>query len=392
MKFSSKRDDRAYGVVFEVGSGSVGGAIISFNPQVAEPVILFTTREFLPFKQTYPTGDIKKRLLTIFMALALEIDSQLAIFLPKNTKLDSLLVNFTAPWSHTRSNTHTYKTDQPFLVTKKLLENLRTTVTENSLKKPTLTNTLKEKGLTIINQTITDYTANGYSVKKLIGQTVNSVSITETTSAVGNEILSQTQEILGKIFPGKDVEFLTSPLILQYFIRSNTETLTSFSTIHLSYEALELTIFRNCKITTAFTVGIGINTIARNVAMASKLSHEQVFSFLTTEDTSTFRDIFHEKIQKAITEVVLPVLKEFFANINTYELLPKNFYLIATVMPSQILVDLITNALKESNTKKFKLHTLNPPIIHTTAKANIGSNDLGLCILAYFFHNMQKND
>lgn len=392
MKFGSKRNNGTYGVVFEVGSGSVGGAIISSSPLVAEPVILFTTREFIPFKQIGPTGNISKRLLTVFLALALEIDSQLTNFIPKNTKLDSLVVNFTAPWSHTRSNTYTYEADQPFVVTKNLMENIKTTATEKILKESTLTDTLKEKDLTIINRTITAYTANGYPVKKLIGKTVNSVSITETISAVGNDIFLQVKEILDKVFTGKDVKFLSSPLILQHLIRSKAETQTTFSTIHLTYEAIELTIFRNNEITTAFTVGIGINTIARNVAMASKLPHEQIFSFLTAEDTSTFKPDFYTKIQKTFAKTISPALNEFFTNIHAYELLPHDFYLIATIMPSQSLTDLIYQALKESNTKKFKLHNLKAPIIHTTATANIGSTDLGLCALTYFFHNTVENN
>ncbi|MFN3188630.1 MAG: hypothetical protein ACK42D_03785 [Candidatus Paceibacteria bacterium] len=392
MLFSNKKDTTEYGVLFEVGSGSIAAAIVSSNQASENPVILYATREFLSLKQTTHNEDISKRLLSMFLSIALDVESKISQHTPTKTKLSTICVNFTAPWSFARGNTHTYESEEPVLITDKLLSQIKEKTTEKIVEEASGLDTLKDRDFTIINRTILGHTANHYPTTNPIGQTARTLSTTETISAVTNTILIPVKEIVQKLFISTPIEFSTSTLVQQQLIKSQIDTPSTFGTIHVTHEALELTLYRENEIVGAFTTPIGMNTIARNIAKSSKLPHEQVFSFLTAENTTNYQEGALQKIQKGFESSVLTALSDFFFNTQSSELLPRDFYLITTMMPSPAIINIITEALKKSSNNRFVLHNLNTPSVHITTDANLGSNDLGVCILAYFFHNNLINN
>lgn len=392
MLFANNKDTTKYGVLFEVGSGSVAGAIVSSSTSNKHPVILYATREFLSLKHTVATEDMNKRLLPAFLTTAMDIEAKLAQYLPKKIKPRAIFVNFSAPWSHTRSDTHTFESEIPVLITEKLLEQIKVTAAKKVSSEVKVLNTLKDSNFTLINRVIIGHTANSYPINNPVGQTVKTITTTETLSAVANVIFTPVYDIINKLFTNTRIQFSTSSLVQQHLLHTKINTPSTFATLHLTHEALELILYREHKIIAAFSAPIGINTMARNISEASRLPHEQVFSFLTAEDTTAYQDATLKKIQIAFEKLVLTPLAEFFSNAQSSELLPRDFYLITTMMPSPAIINIVTEALKKSGNNRFIVHNLYTPIVHNTAKANLGSNDLGICSLAYFFHNSSLND
>jgi len=390
MGFSTKKTAPQYGVLFEIGSGSVAGAIVSSNSTLENPVILYAVREFLSLKQTKIPEDITKRLLGIFMSTALDVESKLSQFLPKGSQPSALYINFTAPWAHSRGSVHTYENEKPFFVTDGLLQKIREIATEKVSDETSTVPVIAENEYTIINRAIVGYTANNYPIDSPIGQLVEKISATETISAVDNTLFIPVSDMVIKIFPNTSTRFCTSPLVQQHILGTNVQTPSTFATIHLTYEALELCLYRDREIISAFTTPIGVNTIARNIATLTKIPHEQVLSFLTCDDVSLYKDSITEKIKKAFTSDILLPLANFFAKTHASELLPHDFFLITTLTPSPTLEQFIAEVLTKA-TKKFSLTKLYIPIIHSTSGANLGSNDLGICTLAHFFHNTTRN-
>jgi len=390
MFFSTKKDKVVYGALFEIGSGSIAGAIVSSNSESEKPVILYTTREFIPLKQIAVDEDLTKRLLTTFLNVALDIQSKIPKYLPKKAQIYSVDVNFTAPWAYTRGNTHTYKSEEPVIITHKLLEQIKNSTTKKLAKKVGELD-VYINNFTLIDRTIIEHTANGYATDNPVGQKINELTTTETISAVTNTMFKPVQEIIIKLFNDTKTKYSTSALVQQHLLRSQLQFPSTFSVIHLTYEAIELTIYRDSEIITAFTAPIGINTMSRNMAQKSKLPHEQIFSFITSEDTTAYDETLIKRIQKAFESSILPPLAEFFANAQSSELLPRDFYLATTILPSPAIIHIITKALKESSNTRFVLHNLQIPAVHNSQNANIGSGDLGICVLANFFHNNSLN-
>jgi len=392
MLFASKKDSTRYGVVFEIRSGSVAGAIVSSNPLTDSPVILYSTREFLPLKQTKVTGDITKRLLSVFLNIVLDIESKIPQYIPKKMQLAAVHINFTAPWSYTQGSTYTYESKEPIVITEKFLKEIQKVATEKKSNTAATTPDSKNNNCTIINKTTLGYTANNYPTANPVGQSAKCITATETISAVTNTIFGSVEDIASKLFTNIPTQFSTSPLIQQHLLSTYTKTPTTFATIHLTYEALELTFYRNNEILTALTTPIGINTIARNIAEHSSLPHEQILSFLTTDDISSFQEKNIKKIQSSFQSVLLDNLSDFFVSAHSSERLPHDFYLVTTLLPSPTITQMINQTLKKASNNRFELHTFPNPAVHTTQKGNIGANDTGICTLAYFFHNTVINN
>lgn len=387
MFFERNKDTTKYGVLFEVGSGSVAGAIVSSDPHTLSPTILYTAREFISLKQTSQSEDISKRLLSVFLNIAMEVEAKVPQYTPKKSKLTSIHINFTSPWAHTQSSTHTFKSDQPTLITEKLLNKINAIIDKKQNEEVSTFDTLKNKNYTLINRVVSGYTANNYPIDNPINQTVRTLTTTVTTSIVSDIVLLPVEDILRKLFHNVAMQFSTSSLIQQYYFQAQADIPSSYVIIHLTHEALELTIYRDNKIVATFDTPIGINTIARNIAKASKLSHEQTYSYLTATSTTLYHEPIQEKIQNAIEASVLTPLAEFFSTVQVSEFLPHDIFVITASSPSPIVTDIIAHALKRANNNRFLLHNFPMPTNHKIVNTTTDTNDVGIYTLAYFFHN-----
>lgn len=387
MFLLNKKNTTKYGVVIEVGSGSVAAAIVSSNETASNPVVLFTTREFLPLKQTVAIEDVSKRLLNSLLSVALEVESKVSQFIPKHEKLSAVHVTFTAPWSDTKGKTHTHVFEKPQVVTNKILLKI-VNETDNTSDQTSPTEDVKKRtDVTSIDRIVTGYTANSYTVSNPVGQTVKTLTITEATSTVSNIVFPHVQDIVNKLFVDVAVKYSTSTHIQQQLLRELDDTPSNFATAHLTYEAIEVALYRDNKISATYTSPIGINTIARNIAKKTKLSHEQVLGFLLAYDTASYQEKVIEKIQNGFKEAMSGELQDFFIAIQYSELLPRDFYLITTLLPSVAITNMISDVLDIISGNKFVLRNLQTPAVQSGAKFSLSNNDLGICTLAYFFHN-----
>jgi hypothetical protein len=389
MLFGAKKDHVQYGVLFEIGSGSIGAAIVLTNSQSKSPVILYETREFISLKQTKISEDITRRLLSSFMSVALEIQASIPQYIPPNARLSAAYINFTAPWSYTRSSVHTYENKEPVLITEKLLKQIKATASEKLSNDSPAEGVLKDKDFSVIHQVTTGYTANFYPIMNPVGQAAKSVSITETISIVNNTVYLPIAEMTKKLFTAVPIFFSASSLVHQYLLQTQISVQSTFCVIHLTYEAIELTLYRDKKIVTAFNTGIGINTLARNIAELSKLPQEQVLAFLTATDTNSFQETVQKKIQAAFVESIQKPLTDFFTKAHSLELLPHEFYFVSTLTPSSMLIKFIKTALSTSASAKFTLKNLCLPSLNNDKETNLANNDVGICTLAHFFHSTQ---
>jgi hypothetical protein len=98
----------------------------------------------------------------------------------------------------------------------------------------------------------------------------------------------------------------------------------------------------------------------------------------------------HKQVVDGFTKAVLEPMATFFSSVHSTEQLPQTIYVITTLMPSPITLECLAKALHKATKGKNILTNLNTPLIHCTAQATIGTNDLGICSLAYFFHNNQQ--
>lgn len=378
MVFALRKKSRAeHAIAFEVGSGSVGAAIIRSDSEADSPVILYATREFLSLKQTAAVEDIRKRLLTTFMSLTLEV-SQTAQKLNLGGTRTTVVVSFTAPWAHTRHSTSTIENETPFVITDKTIAHA-TTQAEASAP-----DTAELSSLTTINRNIHSYSVNNYSIKNPIGQTGTSLTLNETVSAVATEIYTAVDEVINKVFDLPGTLYITSALIQQYVLQSSIKTPDWFGTIHFTHEAVELTLYQNNEIKTAHTTPIGINTIARNIATTTKIPHEQIYRMLVSDGEAVLTADLVETVTNAFADTIALPLGKFLADVHAQDILPQEIYLVTSVGHSSLLHKYTNDTLKKSIKKKFTLTNL--LVANHSATGNTEA-DAGLRSIAYFFHN-----
>lgn len=392
MLFMTQPHPTRYAVVFEIGSGSVAGAIISTATTDKQFTILYSTREFLSLKQTLISEDIRKRLLAIFMTTALEVVTQTLKYIPPKTQISEIYVNFTAPWSNTKNFIYTVKNDEPTTVTKRLLQQVRQSVSNGDCENNDSTQV--NCGLdnyTIVNRSIVNYTLNNYSIKNPVGQIGKILTINEVFAFVANSVYLPVVDIINKLFNKTNTNYLTSSLIQQRLLHTYINSPARFATIHLTYEAIEVVIYQTNQIVSTFATTIGINTLVRNLSKISKLSHEQIYSLLTTNDTSSLATELLTKIETIFEKKVEPELADFFASIQSTQILPRDFFLICTANPTPVLANLIMMTLKKIR-NKLVLHNLQLPIVQNSSSTNTADDDFGIQALGNFFHISGQNE
>ena len=116
MGFFSTGKKNEIVVIFDIGSGSVGGALVELGG-VEKPRILFSTREDIVFQNNF-------KFERFFASMCKSFDVVSDSIAAKGKKVERVVCVLSAPWYVSQTRTIVSEKQKPFLVTQKKVNNL----------------------------------------------------------------------------------------------------------------------------------------------------------------------------------------------------------------------------------------------------------------------------
>jgi cell division ATPase FtsA len=395
--FSLNNKSERFGVLIDIGSGSVLTAIVASDPQKSHPEILWSHREHAPLKNIDSIQDSAKAVMTALMNSLMKLDGEGRQCLHasrSSARLTEVQTCISAPWSYTVTKTINYKQEEDFEITDSLIDELVRTAMQKTTDELSEQDSVNRLGLTIITRITMDIIANGYRVKSNVKGDSKNLSVTHSSVVTQQYLVEIIDDLKSKLFSGVPNNKLSYILALFCVIQDLFPQTTETCLIDITYEASEIGIVRDGSLNYSTHTPFGSFSLAREIANITGVPLYEAFQYLHTETPYSFMDSLYES-QKEDVEMVfssyVEKLASLFKETGDELSIPKKIYLHVDLQSEPLFKDLVEKAVMQSIKSPPDISLVTPKIVTSLkpdGETKLRSKDVDTAMLvsAMFFH------
>lgn len=290
-----------YGVIIDVGSGSVGVGIVKSDYHKELPEIIFAHRT--PMRIDDEKVDTKHYLRkmkeALFSAtLILAKDGLNALHeSDRHATVKRVLVTCSAPWAHTISKRVAYEHDNDFKITETLIKELVSNAEKEMAKNLGNMDLITSTGPRVVERATVQYEVNDYPVYDPVALSGKTFSLFHVTGIVPEEIIDAVHEVQEKILTDTKLSTHTFMLVVYCVLRDVFREQNALSIINVTREATEIGIVNDGALVDSIHTPYGSNTLVREIVKQSGGTTEDAVSQLRTFSEQTTNKDSRKKMQ-----------------------------------------------------------------------------------------------
>lgn len=379
----SSRSDTRYGLLIDVGSGSVGFALVQSQNKADAPTILWQTREYVKIPAKSSVSNTSKALISILTDASLSVATTIPKILQEHTnakspKLDSIQVTVAAPFAYTVSRTINYKQDEPFPITDQLVHDLTVAADEDAVRTFDESHNQKIKELAQTSHTVLELSANGYVLPAVNSQPTTSLSSVHGTTLMHKVLHDALVELGQKLFPDVPLQITSAMMAMFYIVKMAKPLEKNMGLVILTAEATELGIVRNNTLTYCTYTDTGTFGLARQFSDKKKRD-------LTETHANLHENIILDAAQDGdLVSKYRDSLTQLFNETGDGLSVPRSTYVLANPKISEAMAPIITSITTQVCATQAKV----TPIIGLETSNSDRALDQGMTIASRFFHTM----
>ncbi|USN88720.1 MAG: hypothetical protein H6780_04510 [Candidatus Nomurabacteria bacterium] len=397
--FGLKKSTDRYGVLIDIGSGSVLTAIIYSNPKNKYPFIIWSHREHAPLRNIDSLEQSAKAVMTALMNSSMRLDAEgrKALFdYDQAAVLSELQCSIAAPWAYTVTKTINYKQGAPFIITEELLEELTSTINKKVENDLASSAALKDLGLQAITRNTMDMLSNGYRVQDPEGEQATELTLSKTTVVTQEYLIDAITEMQNKLFPNTAARKLSFILMLYAVTRRLLNQSYDVCLIDITYEATEIGIVRDGVLSYCTHAPFGSFSLAREISAVTGVPLHEAFGYLHTESPYSFIKSLPDNQQgqiESVFDAYIQQISKLFHETGDSLSIPKQISLHADLNSETLFSDLIEKAVKRSIKSEPRIMPISQEILQQTyetidpATKKQLPKDTALLLSAQFFHD-----
>lgn len=381
-----------YSILVDIGSGSVGVAVVESDGNHDEPLILYTHRERIRITKSKTEEDLIRTLREALLAATLELSSSgmkaLASHDPHG-RIDHVDVLYASPWCEVITRIIALDHKESFKTTSDMVE----TMIDEALKhagSPAHEQAIFEStGKAVIHRAIIDSMVNGYPVTSFTGQEANELKIaymTELVPQVVRDTLSEAEKNLSAHAPLVERSFVAATYCVSRRLYPDERDALL---IEVTGEATECAVIEDSVLYENFSALFGVHSFYRLVG--DKLGT------IEEEAASHVRDFLQQTARADVREVIMQAresykkqLEKVFDAIREEYALPNDLIITLDADTAPLFAPLIEEAYatcrSEHTTHMLDHEALEPLVLY----ANAAIHDHYLSIGAFFFHTKHR--
>lgn len=271
-----RRSSRDVTVIFDIGSSSIGGAVVEYGEDEF-PTLLFSTRRAIQFKKEFDFEHFFSSMIRTFETVTAEVLTPLAHVVEdvsttiKDSKkraigrrrIGDIYCVFGSPWYHARVVSFNETFDAPTLVTedailsiaKKAADDLR-----SSYEDP--------ESVRLLENRILDYTLNGYRVEHQKPMHARTVGVNTYTSSISKDTVAAVKKPIRNTLATRPVRGFSGLMAFFSVMREMQPHKGSFMTADIRGEVTEIGVVHEDALVHTTTFPFGRHTIVRDMAGA----------------------------------------------------------------------------------------------------------------------------
>ncbi len=312
----------------DIGSGSVGGALVSFSEN-KKPKILFSVRKPIVFQNDFK---FERFLLSMLKAIDQVLDELGKAKLGKPKQVFCILA---APWYVSQARTIVFEKEKTFSVTPKRVDNLISREVE-SLKKnfDAHYKDLTESKAEIIEVENINMKLNGYETRLPYDKKAKRLEAHLYVSMSAGQVLQALRQKVRKELGLDNVFFNSFSLAAFDTIRDMYSQKQNFIFIDVGGEMTDVSVVRNGILVETESFPLGKNFLIRTVASELQTENVEALSSFGLYMEDKMANAGKRKIQSALTHVEEEwgeALYKTLGSIATHITIPGTVFIIADI-------------------------------------------------------------
>jgi len=342
--FGKKKQETDIAVIFDIGSSSVGGALVAYEEN-APPRILFSTRSEIQFKKDFDfehfyaetLRSLEKVTLDVLESLSHSVEDVAESLHNSNERitarfghergyrrLKDIYCIFSSPWyapsiidvRREYDNETLIKPESVLKLTKDAAHNLRRGYGDpNSVR--------------ILEERVLEYRLNGYRIAEPLSLHASSVDIKLYISLVSKKTASAIKAPIQAVFSFRKIHPSSFLLVMVSFLREIRPERKSFITFDFRGEVTEAGIVYDDVLIHTFAFPYGKHTIVRNIAKKLNIELFEAFSKLSLFSAGKLDDPSRIQIATLIDEEILFIKDLLRSRSGREAYLPDQVYVLA---------------------------------------------------------------
>lgn len=378
--FGGGKLDGEDGVIVDVGSGSVGIAIVH-SPEHGAPEIIWSSRLHTSATKRQPTEDALEREIAVLIPRA--FDACVKQGIPALRRRDPranircVQVGVCAPWSHTVAKSVHVKHTKPFAVSKAVLDETAAKVQSEVRAQ---FDTHGADAFSLASTTAMDVRIDGYEVREPVGKTATMLTATYLIDLIGKEIADAIHDASDRAFPSAD-------LLLHSFMRLYYAALCESPVdardaclVDITNEATEIAIVENGSLVGSRSIPIGSRDVARSLAKALKTPLEDALARIRENDVivrETERAQY-EEVTASYEKAIAELLRQHSERLTV----PKTIFLHVDARFEPYCTEVLARAARAQGKISPRIHPVTSELY-----GKVPSEDTALLLSAHVFHS-----
>ena len=396
FSFGGKKD--RFGIIIDVGSGSVLTAIVHSNKAKKYPIIIWAHREHIALKKINDVDQSAKAVMSALMSASIKLDSEgrkkLSEYAP-SAKLTVVQCSIAAPWSYTVTKTVSLKNDESIEISEHFIEELIYTAqqqVEEDLRKHSDKLNIS---LEIIAKATMDLLSNGYRVKQPEGELAKAISLTHATVVAQKYIMDGLTEVQQKLFTSSSLNSVSFILMLYCTVRSIEPHTDDVCLIDITDEASEIGIIRDGSLKYSTHMPYGMFTLAREISEAAKVPLSEALGHMRAKDIAGLKERLpvssHDKLT-LIFDRYIEELADLLNETGDSLSIPKKVYLHIESSFEPLFTHLAERATRSATKIDHVVSSVAKELLPKDQKDEIAKHvgdyvhDTALLLNAEFFH------
>ncbi|MEI6238493.1 MAG: hypothetical protein WCP15_03100 [bacterium] len=258
--FLKKENKKSF--IFEVASGTVGGAVVSFDNKFT-PHIYKTQREIIPFNQSISGAELHSSMLSTLKTVYENL-------IPFGKDINESHVVLSSPWIISETKILSAKLPRPTVISKNFIDSM---IKEEEMRFEKIYekegNENYKFDVVQIEKKITDIRLNGYSVVNPYEQKASSVEVPLFSSITSEKIIKELKDAVTKKTSIHKVTMHSSPLVSLFALRDISKGFSDFIYINVYGEMTDIMICTKNHISGISQFPIGTRTVLRKYIESS---------------------------------------------------------------------------------------------------------------------------
>ena len=284
FSFFSK-DKTELGVVFNIGSSSVGAGLVKFHHDKV-PEVVYTVRELIPYQETVSPERFLDDMVNTLGIANTRIHKEGLVHLRfteyGSRKIRHAFYAFSSPWAASQTKIASTENPEPVTITRAMVQELISKAEiafEAEVIDPKNNPEFQNK-LSIIENRVIQTRVNGYETSNPYGKKAHRVDISFFISLVPKMVIDRVSDAsLGALHP-RDTRFTSAQLASYSALREIFSKYDDFILLDIGGEISDVSVIKKGLILETASFPLGRNFLTRRISRALSLTNDGALSLL----------------------------------------------------------------------------------------------------------------